>query len=334
MNWLQTRASVIKYLATPQPRIQPFEKEIDQQEHLRATELCVVRRIAERDYGDGYDAEQAERLKPRKRKQRQEDKWQDIYKILFPHDHRRPSPCMHPRFCQLQVETTADRLTDCHDKLEDYRNFVRDGLSRVLCERLGGSSGDISSSLGHAGNLNLEDFMQDVYEQLFGEFQALYEDEDGGLSRSMTSTPASTCPPTPGSVMDDPPSPMEEDAPARPQKRKRSDTAEPETTTPTTVDTVGDSMHNAIATQAEHVQPPIDIVVSSDSTPLQMADEAMEETSYYGFPDVNDNYSDIAMSYLDGSPAATLHYTQDQPNYDFSQHGGGTGDFDFSFGHF
>ncbi|GME48473.1 hypothetical protein GGR53DRAFT_493232 [Neofusicoccum parvum] len=294
---------------------QSFEKELDQQEHLRATKPCVLRQIAERDYGDGYDAEQAKRLKDRKRKQPEEDKWQDIYKILFPHDHRRPSPY-------------------CHDKLEDYRNFVRDGLSRVLCERLGGSSGDVSSSLGHAGNLNLEDFMQDVYEQLFGEFQALYEDEDGGLSRSMTSTPASTCPPTPCSVMDDPPSPMEEDTPARPQKRKRSDAAESETTTPTTVDTVGDSIHNAVATQAEHVQPPIDIVVSSDSTPLQMADETMEETSYYGFPDVSDNYSDIAMSCLDGSPAATLYYTQNQPDYDFSQHGGGAGHFDFSFGHF
>ncbi|OCK79198.1 hypothetical protein K432DRAFT_355440 [Lepidopterella palustris CBS 459.81] len=74
---------------------QPFQNDAALNEHHRARQGCEVR---EEDPTEGFDKEQENKLKSRKRRQpdrSEEDRWRHVYRILFPDDipSAMPSPC-------------------------------------------------------------------------------------------------------------------------------------------------------------------------------------------------------------------------------------------------
>lgn len=74
-----------------------FKKDEELKKHQRETTPCTVKDPSKmpRDLADGYDEEQARKLKARTRKS-PEEKWKEWYGILFnmdPNDPSIPSPC-------------------------------------------------------------------------------------------------------------------------------------------------------------------------------------------------------------------------------------------------
>jgi hypothetical protein len=74
-----------------------FKKDEELKKHQRETTPCTVKDPSKmpRDLADGYDEEQARKLKARTRKS-PEEKWKEWYGILFnmaPDDPSIPSPC-------------------------------------------------------------------------------------------------------------------------------------------------------------------------------------------------------------------------------------------------
>jgi hypothetical protein len=65
-------------------------------EHQRATQTCELR---ERSATEEITKKQEKQLRKRNNdsSQSEEDKWRDVYKILFPGDAEVPSPCQYPK---------------------------------------------------------------------------------------------------------------------------------------------------------------------------------------------------------------------------------------------
>ncbi|KAF5596305.1 hypothetical protein FPANT_4393 [Fusarium pseudoanthophilum] len=105
-------------------------------EHQRADTICE--RQSEGPEEEGINEEQERLLRVRKRKNgkarqvTEEEKWVEMYRILFPDDDPVPSP--YPELCPLQPEQ-EDELpgTNVLDSFEDYarREFARRMLPRV-----------------------------------------------------------------------------------------------------------------------------------------------------------------------------------------------------------
>jgi hypothetical protein len=80
---------------------QVFRKSDDLKIHRRQVTPCELRDKVpdeEYDWGQGFDEDQASKLKTRIRKRQlteaiDEQKWGEWYKILFPKDGETPSPC-------------------------------------------------------------------------------------------------------------------------------------------------------------------------------------------------------------------------------------------------
>ena len=78
-----------------------FRKSDDLKIHQRQVVPCELREKApdkEHDWSQGFDEDQASKLKTRIRKRQlgetsDEQKWGEWYKILFPKDDEIPSPC-------------------------------------------------------------------------------------------------------------------------------------------------------------------------------------------------------------------------------------------------
>lgn len=73
-----------------------FRKSDDLKIHRRQVMSCELRDKAldeEHDWGQGFDDDQASKLKTRIRKSSDVQKWGEWYKILFPKDSEIPSPC-------------------------------------------------------------------------------------------------------------------------------------------------------------------------------------------------------------------------------------------------
>ena len=83
-----------------------FRKSDDLKIHLRQVMSCELRDKAldeEHDWGQGFDDDQASKLKTRIRKRQLREtsdvqKWGEWYKILFPNDGKIPSPCKSTAF--------------------------------------------------------------------------------------------------------------------------------------------------------------------------------------------------------------------------------------------
>ncbi|PNP79090.1 hypothetical protein FNYG_07528 [Fusarium nygamai] len=105
-------------------------------EHQRADTIC--QRQSEEPEEDGINEEQERLLRARKRKNgkapqvAEEEKWVEMYKILFPDDDPIPSP--YPELCPLQPEQEGELPgTNVLDSFEDYarREFSRRMRPRV-----------------------------------------------------------------------------------------------------------------------------------------------------------------------------------------------------------
>jgi uncharacterized C2H2 Zn-finger protein len=95
-----------------------FRKSNDLNIHLRQVTSCQLRDKnpdEEHDWGQGFDEDQANKLKTRIRKMQQretgdEQKWREWYKILFPNDTAIPSPCKLTTFRPSSNLLTLFRL--------------------------------------------------------------------------------------------------------------------------------------------------------------------------------------------------------------------------------
>ncbi|EXK93781.1 hypothetical protein FOQG_04985 [Fusarium oxysporum f. sp. raphani 54005] len=105
-------------------------------EHQRADTIC--QRQSEEPEEEGIDEEQERLLRVRKRKNgkasqvAEEEKWVEMYKILFPHDDPIPSP--YPELCPLQPEQDTEHPgANVLDSFEDYarREFSRRMRPRI-----------------------------------------------------------------------------------------------------------------------------------------------------------------------------------------------------------
>ncbi|KAF4501695.1 hypothetical protein FAGAP_2101 [Fusarium agapanthi] len=105
-------------------------------EHQRADTIC--QRQSEEPEEEGIDEEQERLLRVRKRKNgkapqvAEEEKWVEMYKILFPHDDPIPSP--YPELCPLQPEQDIEHPgANVLDSFEDYarREFSRRMRPRI-----------------------------------------------------------------------------------------------------------------------------------------------------------------------------------------------------------
>ncbi|KAF5718464.1 hypothetical protein FGLOB1_1654 [Fusarium globosum] len=95
-------------------------------EHLRADTICE--RQSEEPEEEGINEEQERLLRIRKRKNgkarqvTEEEKWVEMYKILFPDDDPVPSP--YPELCSLQIEQPEQDIEQAGanllDSFEDY----------------------------------------------------------------------------------------------------------------------------------------------------------------------------------------------------------------------
>ncbi|KAF2495305.1 hypothetical protein BU16DRAFT_386157 [Lophium mytilinum] len=82
---------------------QHFEHTMELKDHQRASEGCDVRT---KTAIEGFDKEQETRLRSKKRSavsRSEEDKWREVYIILFPDEDESniPTPCKHPQSCSL-----------------------------------------------------------------------------------------------------------------------------------------------------------------------------------------------------------------------------------------
>jgi hypothetical protein len=88
-----------------------FEDEPSVQNHLEELESCQV--IKTEDF-DGYNKEQEKQLRRRKRppNQTEEDKWFEMYRILFPEDEQDslPSPCKIDLSCRCNMLTVRETI--------------------------------------------------------------------------------------------------------------------------------------------------------------------------------------------------------------------------------
>lgn len=132
---------------------QDFKSAFNLNEHQRADTIC--QRQSEEPEEEGIDEEQERLLRVRKRKNgkasqvAEEEKWVEMYKILFPHDDPIPSPCksisrhldtqslngfLDPELCPLQPEQDTEHPgANVLDNFEDYarREFSRRMRPRI-----------------------------------------------------------------------------------------------------------------------------------------------------------------------------------------------------------
>ncbi|WZH39406.1 uncharacterized protein QYS62_000323 [Fusarium acuminatum] len=105
-------------------------------EHQRADIIC--QRRSEETEEEGIDEEKEKLLRARKRKNGkarqmgEEEKWVEIYKILFPHDDPVPSP--YPELCPVQPGREGEHLGA--NVLDSFENFARQEFSRRMRPRM------------------------------------------------------------------------------------------------------------------------------------------------------------------------------------------------------
>ncbi|KAF5538217.1 hypothetical protein FMEXI_9513 [Fusarium mexicanum] len=105
-------------------------------EHQRADTIC--QRQSEEPEEEGIDEEQERLLRIRKRKNgkapqvAEEEKWVEMYKILFPHDDPIPSP--YPELCPLQPEQDIEHPGAT--VLDSFEEYARREFSRRMRPRI------------------------------------------------------------------------------------------------------------------------------------------------------------------------------------------------------
>ncbi|KAG5661143.1 hypothetical protein KAF25_002786 [Fusarium avenaceum] len=105
-------------------------------EHQRADIIC--QRRGEETEEEGIDEEKEKLLRARKRKNGkarqmgEEEKWVEIYKILFPQDDPVPSP--YPELCPVQPGREGEHLGA--NVLDSFESFARREFSRRMRPRM------------------------------------------------------------------------------------------------------------------------------------------------------------------------------------------------------
>ncbi|KAF5665501.1 hypothetical protein FHETE_6613 [Fusarium heterosporum] len=105
-------------------------------EHQRADIIC--QRQSEGPEEEGVDEQQEKLLRARKRKNgkarqtSEEERWAEMYRILFPHDDTIPSP--YPELCPVQPGREGEQLGA--NVLDSFENFARREFSRRMRPRM------------------------------------------------------------------------------------------------------------------------------------------------------------------------------------------------------
>ncbi|KAF4994593.1 hypothetical protein FGRMN_5708 [Fusarium graminum] len=105
-------------------------------DHQRADIIC--QRQSEEPEEEGINEEQEKLLRARKRKNgkarqtSEEERWAEMYKILFPHDDPIPSP--YPELCPVQPSREGEQLGA--NLLDSFENFARREFSRRIRPRM------------------------------------------------------------------------------------------------------------------------------------------------------------------------------------------------------
>ncbi|KAL1638636.1 hypothetical protein SLS58_008754 [Diplodia intermedia] len=186
-------------------RPQGFAEAKDLREHQAARNSCEFQKH-QFNYGDGFDQEQKGRLKKRKRTGgtvTDEDKWRDIYLMLFPGEQAVPEPHSH--------------ATD----LDGFHKYWQDNSDRVFQEK---ASEIPNGSRGVPMHL-MKKLVDDMHEQILEEFQALQHDDDRSSCTSRASTPMSSPSPRTPLSFEDPP-PTADNAELHMPKRRRMENTE------------------------------------------------------------------------------------------------------------
>ncbi|OJD31290.1 zn2 cys6 dna-binding protein [Diplodia corticola] len=149
---------------------QRFDTEDEHDRHEREARSLCWDRGYQRDYNDGFDQKQRERVKKRMKASEintDEKKWREIFRVLFPEDQEMP----YTPYCHGAPSS----------ELDNYHRYFQAHTDRVLQHRLGSTPNEAMKSL-----------VRDVQEQLFEEFHALQSDDDRSSCTSRASTPVSS----------------------------------------------------------------------------------------------------------------------------------------------
>lgn len=103
---------------------------------------------------DGFNERQRDELRSKKNRQQssEEQRWSEVYQILFPSDdpHQRPSPCKHPLFPSILTEGSQDpTVYDYKISLQDADadNDLDGKIRMVLKEKLEEVASNISNHM-------------------------------------------------------------------------------------------------------------------------------------------------------------------------------------------
>ncbi|RSL62377.1 hypothetical protein CEP54_005797 [Fusarium duplospermum] len=114
-----------------------FKKDEDLKKHQRETTPCPVKDLSKipRDLADGYDDEQAKKLKARTRKS-QEEKWKEWYGILFkmaPDDPNIPSPYHDASLATPRAPgINRDNIPEYREWWKQVEPVIRDHVTREV----------------------------------------------------------------------------------------------------------------------------------------------------------------------------------------------------------
>ncbi|PSN74914.1 hypothetical protein BS50DRAFT_615700 [Corynespora cassiicola Philippines] len=133
-------------------------------EHQRAKDTCTMR---PKENLEGFDKEQEKRLRSRKRcppEQNEEEKWRDMYRILFPSDDpaSMPSP-----YVDEDWQRNYKRKATPEDEMARYEEFLRRELPPAVRYELECAVEKEFSNLEETLKSQLVDIVRDLQLQLF-----------------------------------------------------------------------------------------------------------------------------------------------------------------------
>ncbi|KAL2258177.1 hypothetical protein VTK26DRAFT_8624 [Humicola hyalothermophila] len=111
-----------------------FKADGELQQHLQQDPPCTIQE--NQMYHDGFTKDQEKRLRSRRRIQAEmtdEDKWREIYRILFPDDDETTMPS--PYYCDSDTEDEP-RRPDASGQFEDYVTFIRREMPTLVRREL------------------------------------------------------------------------------------------------------------------------------------------------------------------------------------------------------
>lgn len=145
-------------LDTKCPRcLETFDTEDALQDHQRARDACELQQARQ---PSGFSKDQERQLRSRKRSpgcMSEEEKWLEVYRILFPQDTDKPTP---------YVEGGRASVLD----FRRYRDFSRRVFRHVLMRELGFFDWSHHASFDQMNNTDIVDVVMKCQEQVFQKF--------------------------------------------------------------------------------------------------------------------------------------------------------------------